>query len=230
MIPRASFVIPVKDGRAYLAPTIKSCLEQDSKRVEVIVVDDGSTDDTQNIIRWFEREDGRVRGVFLKENKGRSEARNAGIEAAKSDMILSLDADDLTSKTRVVDTLSFFKKNPGVDIVYGEFQAMDSKGVLLGGQKAVPFDFEAMKKDARMWFYIGHSTVAFRKKVFEKVRYSSGDWSKHAIDDWKMFVDAHKAGFRFAPINKIFMRYRLIPKQRDEEFIKKIKREFLDCA
>ena len=234
--PHASFVIPVYNGQAFLAETIQSCLEQTFKRIEIIVVDDGSTDSTEDILTHFQHIDERVRVIRLEKNGGRSNARNTGIEAAQSDYIFTLDADDICLPDRVEKTMKFFKKNPGVDIVYSDCHNIDVWGDLIifkdqnGNETdtfpALPFDIERVKKT--MTTYIPcHSSMAFKKNVFEKVKYETGEYSAHCIDDWHFQVMAYKAGFRFAPINRVLVRYRYIPKDRDKEKIKQLKEAVL---
>ena len=225
MTPQASFVIPVKDGAAYLAETLDSCLAQTRSRWEAVIVDDGSTDSTPKIIDYYEKKDERFRSIVFPVNRGRSAARNAGCIEAVSDILLMLDADDLCFPNRLADTLSFFKKNPRTHICYGQFQVMDALGKILGHQDATPMDWEKSKKE-KLW-YIGHSTLAFRKKVFEKAQYTVGDWSDHAIDDWKFIADCHKEGLKFGPIQRMMMKYRWMPKPRDEEKILALKTEWL---
>lgn len=225
MIPRASFVIPVHNGAAYLADCLESCLAQTQKRFEVIVVNDGSTDSTQHLIDYYTKKDKRIVSVKLETNQGRSMARNVGIEKANSDVILTLDADDLATPNRVGDTLNFFKANPRIDIAYGEFAIVNPHGIIIGHQKAIPYDWEKIKTEK--FFFIGHSTMAFNKKVFKKVQYSDGEWSSLGIDDWKFQLDAQKAGFKFGAINKLLCRYRYIPKERDEKRVTELKEESL---
>ena len=221
MKPLASFVIPVKDGAAYLAEAVDSCLRQTRKRIEVVLVDDGSTDSTSTIIDHFKAKDGRVRSARFDECRGRSLARNAGIDMALSDVILTLDADDIAKETRAADTLNFFKKNPTVDIVYGQFQIIDELGRVEGYCDAAPFDWEKLKETKLA--FIGHSTMAFRKSVFEKVQYTDGPYSANGIDDWRFQVDAYKAGFKFGAVKRFLSQYRWIPKPRDEKKILELK-------
>jgi len=223
---KASFVIPVYNGQAFLAQTIESCLRQTEKKIEVIVVDDGSTDGTRRIIDYYCRKDNRVKFLLHEKNMGRSIARNGGNANAQGDVILVLDADDIASADRVAQTLNYFKKNPTVDIVYGQFNVLDAVGRFQEGFDVMPFDFERVKTDK--FTYICHSTMAFKKTVAEKVQYTDGDYSKHAIDDWKFQVDAHKAGFKFGAIRKILGAYRHIPKLRDEGKILELKNACLN--
>ena len=230
--PKASFVIPVYNGQAFLAETIQSCLEQTNERIEIIVVDDGSRDATKDILAHFQALDERIKVISLPENKGRSNARNVGIEAAQADIILTLDADDICLPDRVEKTLKFFKKNPGVDIAYSDCHNIDVWGELIifqdqhGNQTdtfpAMPFDIERVKKTLATYIPC-HSSMACKKDVFKKVQYTGGEWSSLCIDDWKLQTDAYKAGFKFGPISRVLVRYRYMPKKRDEERIKAIK-------
>lgn len=234
--PKASFVIPVFNGQAFLAETIQSCIEQTQPRIEIIVVDDGSTDGTADILTHFQYLDERVKVIRLDKNQGRSNARNTGIESAKSEIILTLDADDINFTDRVEKTLKYFKKNPAVDLMYSDCHNIDVWGDLIvyqdqnGNQTdtvpALPFDIERVKKTLNTYIP-AHSTLAFKKHVFEKVKYETGEYSKHCIDDWHFEVMAYKAGFKFGAINRVLVRYRFIPKARDEEKIKQLKEAVL---
>ena len=154
--PAGSFVVPVYNGQAFIAETIQSCLEQTNPRFEVVVVDDGSTDGTLDRLGYFQSQDERIKVIRLGKNGGRSNARNIGIEAALAPIILTLDADDINKQDRLEKTLKYFKKNPGVDIVYSDCYNIDAWGDLLiyedqaGNQVdtivAPPFDMERVRK------------------------------------------------------------------------------------
>jgi glycosyltransferase involved in cell wall biosynthesis len=234
--PKASFVVPVYNGQAFLAETLQSCLDQTYPRIEIIVVDDGSTDGTADILTHFQYLDERVKVIRLEKNAGRSNARNVGVAAAQGEIIFTLDADDICLPDRVEKSLKFFKKNPTADIVYSDCHNVDVWGDLIlfqdqaGNQTdtfpALPFDIERVKKTLNTYIPC-HSSMAAKRAVYEKVKYSDGDFSALCIDDWKWQIDAYKAGFNFAPINRVLVRYRYIPKKRDEEAIKKLKEAVL---
>ena len=225
MKPLASFIIPVKNGQAYLAECLESCLAQTDKRWEAIIVNDGSTDTTPFLIDLYEKKDNRFRSIHAGACRGRSVSRNAGMEMAESDIVLVLDADDMATPNRVGDTLRFFKKNPRVSILYGQFTVIDAFGVNLGHQEVIPFDWENVCRTKL--FYIGHSTMAVRRNVLKKVQYTDGPYSENAIDDWKFQADAYKAGFKFLGVPRLFAKYRWIPKQRDEKAILELKEKCL---
>ena len=223
--PKASFVIPVYNGMAFLAETLESCLKQSERNIEIVVVNDGSTDSTARLLNYFQGKDERICAIHLTENRGRCFARNYGIEAARADIIMTLDADDLAYTDRAKLTLREFKKDDKLDIVYGAFHVMDVLSNVEGAVEAHKFDWDKVITDG--FTYICHSTMSFRKSVFKEVQYTEGEFDKHAIDDWKFQVDCYKRGFRFGHIPKVLGAYRIIPKARDEAKIRELKRQCL---
>lgn len=91
--PLISVIVPVWNGERYLAECVESVLGQSVRDMEIILVDDGSTDGTWELIERFAREDERVRSI-RQPNGGVSEARNAGIRASRGQYIRFVDADD----------------------------------------------------------------------------------------------------------------------------------------
>lgn len=226
--PLASFVVPVYNGAAHLAETIDSCVRQSLPNIEIIVVDDCSTDTTVDMVEYFASIDKRVKLIKHEVNKGRSIARNTGILAAQAPLLLMLDADDIALPPKAKLTVEFMKKNPSVDICYTKFHLINELGLIEGFCDAEPFSEEKLR--ATKMFYIGHSTMGVRRNVYDKVLYTDGDYSKHAIDDWKFQIDAFKAGFKFAPLRKITTQYRVIPKPRDEKKILALKEVCLETV
>jgi len=220
MIPKASFVIATHNDEAYLPKAINSCLGQSLKRVEIIVVDDGSTDGTPDLLSHYQKQDKRIRVVRLEQNQGRSAARNRGIQEAKSDVIMILDSDDVALADRAAITVKHFKKTAD-DVVYGQFVTIDALGNVTGSFDALPFNFEKVKETG--YTFICHSTMAFRKSVFDKVQYSLDGYSANGIDDWKFQVDAFRAGLNLGVIKKPLCQYRDLGKAYDTEEKKKLK-------
>lgn len=225
--PRASFVIPVYNGTAYIAETLDSCVQQNLDNIEIVVVDDFSNDKTAEILGYFASKDKRIKIIKHDQNKGRSIARNTGIEFAKSSLLLMLDADDIALPNKAKDTVAFFDKNEDVDICYSKFHLINEFSNIIGYVDAEPFDINKVRETKFM--FIGHSTMAFKRHVYEKVQYTDGDFAKHAIDDWKFQIDAYKAGFKFGPLRKITTQYRVIPKIRNEAKILQLKESCLEA-
>jgi glycosyltransferase involved in cell wall biosynthesis len=121
-------VIPAYNAGDYLAQTLQSVIDQTHKALEIVVVDDGSTDDTASICRHFAASDPRIR-IVLTENRGVAAARNTGIEASKSDYIAFLDADDLWHPTYIERMLSSLHRLPDAwGAVYSLHRLIDPEG------------------------------------------------------------------------------------------------------
>jgi len=119
--PRVSVVIPVYNQANYVSDAIQSVLDQTYPDYEVIVIDDGSTDDTRDVVAGFG--DG-IRYIWQK-NLGLSAARNAGIKAARGEYIALLDSDDLYETDFLFTLLTTLEKTPRADAIYCVAQTVD---------------------------------------------------------------------------------------------------------
>jgi glycosyltransferase involved in cell wall biosynthesis len=105
-------ILPVYNGERFLREAIRTVLDQNHPRLELLVVDDGSTDGTQAVLREFE---GAVR-VIRHEHRGVAAARNVGLTEAQGDYVAFQDADDLWMPGKLVLQLERFKQSPELDI------------------------------------------------------------------------------------------------------------------
>lgn len=106
-----SIITPVYNADRFIEETIKSVQEQTYTNWEMIVVDDLSTDKSEEIIKKIQRKDKRIKYIKLKENSGAAIARNVAIENAKGQYIAFLDSDDLWKKDKLKKQIDFMKKN-----------------------------------------------------------------------------------------------------------------------
>ncbi len=120
-MPKISVIIPAYNNEKYIAETIKSLQAQSFKDFEVIIVNDGSTDNTQQIIESFD--DDRIKS-FVQENAGVSAARNRGIKEASGEYVCFLDADDLYEENSLEGFYNCAKEN-NADLVLGRIKRFD---------------------------------------------------------------------------------------------------------
>ncbi|MGA9294677.1 MAG: glycosyltransferase family A protein, partial [Ignavibacteriaceae bacterium] len=111
MNPLVSCIIPAFNSERYIEEAIKSVLNQTYSNIELIVIDDGSTDNTSEFVKKFK---GKVK-YFRQANSGPSAARNSGLSKALGDFISFLDSDDLWEKNKISYQMECFEKNPGID-------------------------------------------------------------------------------------------------------------------
>jgi glycosyltransferase involved in cell wall biosynthesis len=110
-----SVIIPVYNGQRYLAEAIESVLAQIYRRIEIIVVDDGSTDRTADVAGFFS---GTVR-YHWQSNSGSAAARNRGVQESRGSFLAFLDADDLWVKEKVSRQMAALSADPALDMVFG---------------------------------------------------------------------------------------------------------------
>ena len=125
-MPKVSVIIPVYNGAKFIKDAIESVLAQTYKDYEIIVVNDGSTDNTEEVLRPY-IEKGLIR-YFYQENQGSANARNKAIAEAKGEYIAWLDQDDVWLPHRLEKTVKVMEKDKGVVVVGGWFLDIDEDG------------------------------------------------------------------------------------------------------
>jgi glycosyltransferase involved in cell wall biosynthesis len=127
MTPTVSVVVTTYNQAAYIADTLASVARQTLRPAEIIVIDDGSTDSTPERIAEF-----RDRVTYVRQrNQGVAAARNAGVEAARGDLIALLDGDDLWDDRKLEEQVQAFAAYPQSGLVAGDVCHFSSEGVLL---------------------------------------------------------------------------------------------------
>ena len=175
----ASIIVPAFNVSATLAETLNSLLKQTYPTFEVIVVDDGSTDDTAQIAAQFAR-DRRVR-VIRQANRGLAGARNTGVAAARGDMIGFCDSDDLWLPQKLALHVAHLEANPHVGISYCGSALMNDAGALTGqAQRPRLTNVDAASIFKRNPIGNGSAPV-LRRAVLEDIAFrprheSSRDW------------------------------------------------------
>lgn len=125
---RTAVIIPVYNGAQHLGSAIETVLNQTWRDVELIVVDDGSTDDTRVVA---ERYGDRLHYIY-QDNGGPSKARNTGIKATDCDLIAFLDADDLWSSDKLAAQVEFIREHKDLEFVFCDAELIDETGLSFG--------------------------------------------------------------------------------------------------
>jgi len=182
--PSISVVIPVYNQERYIEETLQSVLIQEGVNFEIIVVNDGSTDSSAEILRNYWK---RIILVEQK-NRGVAEARNAGVWAAGAELIAFLDGDDRYLPGHLARTLQLAEQHPQTILFYGDAELIDENGEKLSIQRCNPKP--ELKKLILANFIIASSVIA-RKKLFDQ-----GQWfeSFHPSEDWDLWLRAIELG------------------------------------
>lgn len=192
-------VLSIKDTHEFVME--KKGLPSKWDQMEVILVNDGSTDSTHDIIDSLASKFGNVVVLDNEENKGRGYSRNRGNKHACADIIAVLDSDDLNIGDRTGTTLKAFEQNPETDLFYGSFLSSHSYMDHLELKEASPVNSSWLQKTGQ--FRIGHSTVAYKRSTILKYPYSE-DKNK---DDWDMLWRLYTNHAKFNHTKKVLSAY-----------------------
>lgn len=169
---QVSVVMPTYNRQAYLAEAIDSVLNQTFKDFELIVVDDGSTDDTRLLMQYFTEKDKRVKYLLNQTNSGISFSRNRGIKEAQGELIAVMDSDDIMSPDRLKKSLKALKDN---DCVYTSYLQADENGRVNGLVEPEAPSKLNMKQILQTQM-VPHVTMLGKKELFVyKDEYRSND-------------------------------------------------------
>ena len=166
--PRISVIIPAYNSAKWINEAINSVLAQSFTDLEIIVVDDGSSDDTEQVLtHWIAARQIR----YIKQaNMGVSAARNCGVREACGDYIAFLDADDLFAPDKLGKQLALFEKQPNLGFVHAHFSKFDEAGNDLGLRDMSRFSGWVYPQILLEWSAImALPTLMLPKRVFEEV-------------------------------------------------------------
>lgn len=176
---RVSIIMPAHNTERYIKDSIESVIKQNHKLWELIIINDGSTDDTLEVINSFG--DKRIT-VLSQENLGVSAARNRGLKAMQGDFFCFLDADDLMTEESLTSRLKVFRENPEISIVGGaqEQRSEDLTNILLI-QRPI-FEGYPQKELARLnaGCFINYGTWLIKREPYTIYKFPVG-WT-HAED------------------------------------------------
>ena len=201
-MPTISVIMPVFNAAPFLREAMDSILRQDHRDLELVVVDDASTDGSLQIAQGTG--DSRVNCIGLRNNGGVAAALNEGIRVARGTYIARMDGDDLSVAGRISAQVRFLNKNPAVDLV-GSY--MDRFGGRSAGVMRLPKTDAAIKMGLAFGNCIAHPTVMMRRSSLPAEPYSTSAEVRHA-EDYDLWTRlAKRAVFRTLP--KALVRYRL---------------------
>jgi teichuronic acid biosynthesis glycosyltransferase TuaG len=165
--PKVSVVMPAHNAAATLTQSMRSVLAQSMSDLELLVIDDGSTDDTLAIARAMAVSDARVVVLEMQTNSGAGEARNAGLDAARGEFIAFLDSDDRWVKNKLERQLPLFDES-AILLVGSGYGTIDTQGKVLGGIGAVErFDVHDLLRGE----VLGCLTSVFRRAALRGTRF-----------------------------------------------------------
>jgi hypothetical protein len=206
--PAVSVVMSVYNGQAFLAEAIESVLGQTYRDFEFVIIDDGSTDNTPDILAEYASRDARIR-IHRHANKGRAESLNIGVSVAKGEYIARMDADDIALPDRLQEQMRFMASHPEVGLVGGAMELITADGRVFKTVR-YPLEDSAIRSVILEYSPFAHPTVIVRKEVV----LASGGYRKALLDadDYDLWLRMSERT-QLANLEKCVLRYRVHPDQ-----------------
>lgn len=204
--PEVSVVMSVFNGGKYLELAIRSILEQSFQDFEFIIINDGSTDDSEKIIKEFALKDRRIR-LISRENRGLVNSLNEGVNLARAPLIARMDADDIALPSRFSEQLKYLKKNPSIVCVGSDPIIIDDDGDELIHLQTPSTNDMIQHLLLSGHCPIEHPSVVFRKHIFMQL----GGYRKkyETAEDYDLWLRMGEVG-ELANINKPLIKYRYL--------------------
>ncbi len=199
MQPLVSIIVPCYNQAQYLDDCLQSVFNQTYTEWECIIVNDGSSDNSQEVAqRWTEKD---ARFVYVeKENGGVSDTRNHGIRMAKGEYILPLDGDDMIGAEYLEDAIRIFQTDKETKLVYCNTQLSGEENRKVTPQ---PYSFREMFIENQI-----PNAAFFRKADFLKTEGYNVNM-KEGLEDWDFWISFLDEEDKVVRINKYYLLYRI---------------------
>ena len=204
-LPTVSVMVPVYNTGRFVAATIESLLAQTFTDFELIVIDDGSSDDSPEILKQYAARDSRIR-LTCRENRGIVTTRNEMLAQARGEFVAVNDADDISLPDRLERQVEFLRADPDVVCVGGHFDMIDSAGRRLTTLQPPADDAEIQRQALAGHCSICHSAGMMRRAAVERVGgYSKRFTYAHDLELWLRLGEVGK----LANLDRTVIQFRL---------------------
>lgn len=203
--PKITIAILTYNRSQLLATALRSAVDQATPAEEILIIDDGSTDDTENVVQQFKTYNNQIR--YIKQaNAGHSAARNKAVQSCKTSHLMWLDDDDALTPSATTVHYSYLHKNPGADIIYGKLMLCD--------ENLCPIEFmpsHILQKDNTLHLFFKHNPVPnpatlISLSCFQKVG-PYNERFRHA-EDYDFFARAASKRCTFLHVPELLAYYR----------------------
>lgn len=213
--PLVTVLLPVYNGQQYIVSAAESILRQDYCRFELLLINDGSTDDTDSLIKQHLLKDPRVRYVS-RENKGLIATLNEGISLARGDYIARMDADDIAHSTRLSQQVAFLQRYPDVAVLGTAYNVINGNNERIAVRK--PPRWNTLIKPMFMFGSpMAHPSVMLNKKLASADLYYDKDYI-HA-EDYELWLRL-SLRYKLANLAEVCLDYRILPQSISRKYAK----------
>lgn len=220
--------MPCYNAMPFLKEAVESIINQTYKNLEILCINDGSSDDTGEVLEKYAKKDERIRVIHNEKNLKLIATLNKGIQLAKGSYIARMDADDVSLPDRIEELLSFLQKN-SADLVSCKSRYISEAGKLLSEIPIKCFDADEIKYSSYFFTPIGHAPLLARRSLFDEFLYSESEQALH-VEDYELWTRILQSDKSILNYNEVLYHIRInqesVSRKHEEIQI----RNFITCA
>lgn len=216
--PLVSIIVPCYNHEKFIAETIESAYNSSYQNLEVIIVNDGSKDNSEQVVRLLQKKYHKLVYVY-QENGGPASARNHGIKIAKGKYVLPLDADDLISPDYIQKCVEILESNQSVKLVYCNAEFF--------GERTGPWNLKPYKPESLALDNMIFCSAVYRKSDWESV----GGYEEQMTwgwEDWEFWISLLSRGGEVVKLPVTGFYYRVNKNSRRKSTDKEAKKKTID--
>lgn len=229
--PNLSVLMPVFNSVEFLELAIKSILNQHYEDYEFIIIDDGSIDDTPEIIRHYANLDSRITSLRLDENKGVAEALNFGLSVAQGKFLARMDSEDIALPERFMKQVTFLEEHPEIGLVGTQTKFIDEKGDYVEQPEWVkPLDHNTLVWSLLYETPISHPSIMTYTRIIKDVGGYNPNYPNEDMHLWtRLALVTHMAN-----LDEVLLQYRMPPERHEaqllywEPHVQRVAKEYME--
>lgn len=205
--PLISVIMPAYNAERFIAEAICSVQTQTYENWELLILDDGSSDQTCSIAEKFARQDSRIRLLKNEKNMGVARTRNRGFDLCRGELVALLDSDDVWHEDKLARQLDLLRRS-GADLAYSSYAIVDLSGQKVRADYIVPEEVgfrELLKENV-----IGCSAVLLRSELLEKNRFLPD----YFHEDYVLWLQLLRDGHRAVGCREVLVNWRFVENSR----------------
>lgn len=227
--PLITVLMPCYNAAPYLAEALESIINQTYQNLEILCINDGSTDDTGKILEEYATKDTRIQIIHNDTNLKLIKSLNKGIDLAKGDFIARMDADDISAPERIEKELDFMMQNTEVDVVGCTCYVINETGSILSKKRLRQHNSNSIFFASFFYVPIGHPELLIRTKVLKENHFLEEEHAVHT-EDYELWTRLLRLDHKLKNIDLPLHYFRINPNSVSRKFTTIQDNNFVECA
>lgn len=221
--------MPCYNAMPFLTEALESIIHQTYSNLEILCINDGSTDETGEVLERYAQQDNRIRVVHNETNLKLIKTLNKGILLANGEYIARMDADDIAVSDRIQIQIDYLEQHPEIDVVCTASYNMTEEGIVFSENLPRNYTPIGSLYASFMFVPIGHPEVTLKTKVLQDNSFKEEGHAIHT-EDYELWARLLRKGYRLVNISAKLHYYRINSQSVSRKFTKLQDKNFVECA